>query len=97
MGYEYNDIELPQGQFVARLIRLEASIAFSSTLSWVNLVQYDDVSDTIGVNSRLHWIPEAGKETFLVLNHNLEQRMENSSFHSASADVVIKLGYLFRF
>jgi hypothetical protein len=97
VGYEYNDIELPQGEFVTRLVRLEASIAFSSTLSWVNLVQYDDVTDTMGVNSRLHWIPEAGKETFLVLNHNLEQRTENSSFHSTGADVVVKLGYLFRF
>jgi len=97
LGYEYNDIELPQGDFIARLVRLEASIAFSSTLSWVNLVQYDNVSETVGINSRLHWIPEAGKETFFVINHNLAQRTENSSYHSAAADVVVKVSYLFRF
>jgi hypothetical protein len=97
VGYEYNDIELPQGDFIARLVRLEASIAFSSTLSWVNLIQYDNMSETVGINSRLHWIPEAGREAFFVINHNLAQRTENSSYHSASADVVVKLNYLFRF
>jgi len=97
IGYEYNDIDLPQGEFITRLIRLEAGIAFTSTLSWVNLIQYDNVSDSMGIDSRLHWIPEAGREGFFVINHNLEQRNERGGFHSTAADVVVKVSYLFRF
>ena len=100
VGYEYNDIELPQGDFTTRLIRFETGISFSSTLSWVNLVQYDNVSDTIGIDSRLHWIPEAGREAFIVINHNLGQEIENrsfNSFHSTSSEGVVKLSYLLRF
>ena len=106
VGYEYNDIELPQGDFIARLVRFEAGVAFSSTLSWVNLLQYDNVSHSVGIDSRLHWIPEAGREAFFVINHNLERRTglgalehrtEPGAFHSTSADVVLKMSYLFRF
>ncbi len=100
MGYEYNDIELPQGDFTTRLIKLETGISFSSRLSWVNLIQYDNVSDTMGIDSRLHWIPEAGREAFIVINHNLGQEIESrsfNSFHSTSSEGVVKLSYLFRF
>ena len=57
--------------FITRVVRLQLEAIFSSQLSWVNLIQYDNVSHTVGVNSRLHWIPQAGREAFLVLNHNV--------------------------
>jgi len=97
LSYDFNDIELPQGNFVVRLVTLRADIVFSSTLSWVNLIQYDNVSETAGVNSRLHWIPEAGREIFIVLNHNLQDLDQNNSFHSDHADLTMKVNYTFRF
>ena len=63
VSYELNEITLPQGNFETRLVRLGFDVIFSATLSWVNLIQYDNVSDTAGVNMRLHWIPEAGRES----------------------------------
>ncbi len=48
-------------------------------------------------NSRLHWIPKAGREAFIVLNHNLEDLNRNDSFHSSLADLSLKLSYTFRF
>ena len=97
LQYQIDDIELPQGAFVSRLSRLRTDVVFSSTLSWVNLLQWDNSSDTFGINSRLHWIPQAGKEIYLVLNHNLEDRDENGTFHSAGADLIAKVNYTFRF
>jgi hypothetical protein len=97
VGYDYRDINLPEGDFIARTVRLQADIVFSSTLSWVNLVQYDNDSDIVGINSRLHWIPEAGREGFLVLNHNLQDWDEDGTFRSTSADLVVKMSYVFRF
>ena len=97
VGFNINDIELPQGSFTTRIVSTGFDIVFSSTLSWVNLIQYDNVSETMGVNMRLHWIPEAGREVFFVINHNLEDLDRDDNFHSATADVVAKLNYTFRF
>jgi hypothetical protein len=97
VGYEVNKVDLPAGEFTVRLGRLGLDVVFSSTLSWVNLLQYDNVSEIVGFNSRLHWIPEAGRETFFVINHNLEDVGENDSFHTLSGDVTAKIGYTFRF
>jgi hypothetical protein len=95
--YEYNDVTLPQGDFIVRLARITLEAAFSSTLSWVNLIQYDNVSETIGLNSRLHWVPRAGREGFLVLNHNLEDFDRDNEFHSTFSEATVKFGYTFRF
>ena len=70
---------------------------FSNTLSWVNLVQYDNDSEVVGINSRVHWIPQAGREAFVVLNHSLQDLERNDSFHSTAADLSIKFSYAFRF
>jgi len=97
LNYQYNDIELPGGDFITRVVRLRLEAIFSSTLSWVNLLQYDNVSETIGINSRLHWIPEAGREAYLVLNHNLEDFDRDNSFHSTVSEISMKFSYTFRF
>jgi hypothetical protein len=46
---------------------------------------------------RLHWIPEAGREAFLVLNHDLEDRDLDNRFRSEAAEAAIKYSYTFRF
>ena len=92
-----NDIELPEGNFTTRLTRLTTEVVFSSTLSWVNLIQWDNGSDILGINSRLHWVPQAGRDFYLVLNHNLQDLDENGSFHSTRGDLTAKASYTFRF
>jgi len=85
--------------FITRVARLSLETIFSSRWSWVNLLQYDNVSRTIGVNSRLHWIPQAGREAFLVLNHNLRDNpLEPANdFHTSFHEVTVKYSYTFRF
>jgi len=97
IGYNFNDIELPGGSFQTRLVTAGFDIVFSSRLSWVNLIQYDNVSETMGVNMRLHWVPEDGQEMFFVVNQLLEDFDRDNDFHSALADVTLKAGYTFRF
>jgi len=97
IGYDYNDVELPQGDFVVRLARVGMDVILSSKLSWVNLVQYDNDSETAGINSRLHWIPEAGRELFIVLNHNLEDFDRDNNFHSNVADFSVQYRHTLRF
>ena len=97
LAYEVSDVDLPQGSFTTRLASANFEVVFSNTLSWVNLLQYDNVSDSIGLNSRLHWVPQAGRNVYLVLNHNYEERLGDGSFHSVSSDLTLKADYTFRF
>jgi hypothetical protein len=96
-SYQANDIELPDGDFIVRLSSMRSEVVFSSQLSWVNLLQYDNVSETLGLNSRLHWVPEAGREGFVVLNRALNDADKDGSFKPLTADVSVKFGYTFRF
>jgi hypothetical protein len=95
--YDLNDIELPEGAFVTRLMRLTTEVNFSSTLYWINLIQYDNVSEVIGANLRLRWIPKAGQESLLVLNHRFEDRDKDDTFRSESMDVSVRISHTFRF
>ncbi|MEQ8953354.1 MAG: sugar-binding protein, partial [Gammaproteobacteria bacterium] len=97
MDYNWNDIELPQGNFISRLTSVTTQVAFSSTLYWVSLIQYDNQSEEIGVNTRLQWIPRAGQEGFIVLNYNVQDLDRDNRFHSAYSDLAIKFKYTIRF
>lgn len=94
---DWNNVQLPQGDFITRLTSLNSQIAFSSTLYWINLVQYDNLSEEIGVNTRLQWIPKAGQEAFIVLNHNVQDRDRDNRFNTAFSDLSVKFRYTFRF
>ena len=99
LGYEYNDIDLPEGSFIARLAFFTTDVAFSSRLSWVTRIQYDNASELVGINMRLHWIPEAGREAYIVLNHNLDDVRTDvdDRFQSSTSEAVAKFAYTFRF
>jgi hypothetical protein len=94
---DWNDIVLPQGSFITRLTSANSQIAFSPTLYWISLIQYDNLSEEIGINTRLQWIPKAGQEAFIVLNHNMQDWDRDNSFHSARSDLSMKFRYTFRF
>jgi hypothetical protein len=97
IGYNYNDVSLPQGDFQLRLARIGLDAVFSSKLSWTNLIQYDNDTETAGINSRIHWRPQAGRDLFIALNHSFEDSDRDDHFHSAFADFSIKFNYTFRF
>jgi hypothetical protein len=96
-SYDWNDIELPQGNFITRLTSLSTEMNFSSTLYWINLLQYDNVSEVLGLNSRLVWIPTAGQEGLIVFNHSLQDQDKDNSFVSELSDINVKISYTFRF
>ena len=97
LNYDWNDIKLPQGDFITRLTSISTQVAFSSTLYWISLAQYDNLSEEVGVNTRIQWIPRAGQEGYIVLNYNMQDKDKNNRFESAFSDLSLKFKYTFRF
>ena len=97
LGYEYNDVELPGGDFVTRLIQIDANYAFNARWSWVNLIQYDNESGSVGVNSRLRWNPREGQDLYIVLNHGFDAVGFFSGLDSTVSQFSVKYTHMFRF
>jgi hypothetical protein len=96
-GFRADDITLPYGNFKTLLATLRVDIAFTSTWYWENFVQYDDISDNLGINSIMRWIPVAGREFVLVVNREFIDLDESRNFRSVSSDIAAKASYTFRF
>ncbi len=97
LEYEYNDIELPGGSFITRLIQINADISFNARWSWLNLLQYDNESASAGVNSRLRWNPRAGQDLYIVLNHGFSAEGTFSGLESEQSQFSVKYTQTFRF
>ena len=96
-GYSEQRIQLPQGNFTVRQLSFNAMINFTADLTWTNRLQYDNVSEGMGINSRLYWIPEPGREMYVVLNWGLADPDKDNSFASTYNDLTLKYNYTFRF
>ena len=64
----YNDIELPEGAFVANLGQFRASFNFTPLIYLQALVQYNDDADIWSSNVRFSWLNTAGTGLFVVYN-----------------------------
>jgi len=96
-SYRYTDVELPQGEFITRLVSLRTTLAFNSTWSWINLLQYDNLSSSAGLNSRLHWNPQAGEDLYLVINYNYDADGVFSGLNVRDSEIALKYSKNFRF
>ena len=66
---------LAQGDFIIRLTQVEAAYSFTPDLALSTFVQHDSINDEIGINARLQWIIEPGRELFVVFNHGIEPQL----------------------
>lgn len=97
LQYNYQDISLPSGDFDVQLLSIKANYAFTSKWSWINLIQYDNRSNSTGVNSRLRWNPKAGEDLYLVVNYNFDTEETLSRFSQKSSELVLKYTKTFRY
>jgi len=95
LAYQLDQVRLEEGDFDTQLARLRADFSFSPELSWNNFVQWDNESDSIGVQSRLRWIPVPEQEIFLVLNQTLEE--SGGRLDPLFQELSFKITYALRF
>jgi len=95
LSYSNQDVELPAGDFNVKLASMTALINFTPDFTWSSVVQYDNISDSLGINSRLIWEYRPGARIFLVLNQSYLD--ETTGFVRKQMDATLKLSSIFRF
>lgn len=94
VDYVLNDVSLPQGDFRTHLVRARVNYQFTPNLAWITVAQWDNVTDTAGINSRIHWIIEDGRDLFIVFNQGLDTR---DGVTATRSEPLIKFEWTFRF
>ncbi|HDL19621.1 MAG TPA: hypothetical protein ENH29_11255 [Bacteroidetes bacterium] len=89
---EVNYGRLPEGNFTQRLIACRISLNFSPDLQISSFIQYDNESDSFGINSRLRWTFNPLGDLFIVYNHNLVKSVMDR-WNLDSNQLLIKLRY----
>ncbi|MFC1765859.1 DUF5916 domain-containing protein [Planctomycetota bacterium] len=93
---EVRQIRLPEGDFNVRLGGYKLNLSFSPEISWNTWLQYDNLSDDLGINSRLRWTYRPGSDFYFVVNHGWDVA-EQDRWQRIATEVVAKVGATFRF
>lgn len=94
--YQTNGLDMPQGEFTARVYALTANVAFNVRWAWLNVAQYDNVSGRLGLNSRLRWLPTQGQAAYLVFNYDWREDAFGN-FQPFFSETTLKFNYTFRY
>ncbi len=87
--YEYNNYQLPVGDFTANIFRSQISYAFSPDLYLQSLVQNNSTEKLWTINLRFGWLQRANTGLFIVYNHNL---VDGSPLNQS---LIIKYSHMF--
>ncbi len=93
--YVHTRVNLEEGNFNTNLARFLASLDFTPFVSFSSNVQYDDLSEKIGLNSRFRYTLTPGSDIFLVYNHNWIDDADR--FRTTSNTGVVKATFTHRF
>jgi hypothetical protein len=88
-------VNLPEGNFITQIYRLNLNFLFSPGFSWYNFAQYENQTRTIGFQSRFQWIIKPGKEIFVTFNSPVIDPLER--FNPEIYEGRVKLKYTIRF
>jgi hypothetical protein len=91
---------LPEGHFIARIFTSTVNYAASPSLSFSNLIQYDNRSRNLGWQSRMRWTLRPGNDLFIAFNQGwVQEPDENRSlrFRTEDSRVSTKFQYSYRF
>lgn len=93
--YMHSQIKLAEGEFDTHLFRLITGYDFTPWISINFNIQYDNVTQFIGSNSRFTWVINPGNTFFIVYNNNWQRFDER--ILSMESRTNVKLAYTFRF
>ena len=90
--------QLPEGNFIARIFSTQINYAVSPFLSFSNLIQFDNRSGNLGLQSRVRWTLEPGNDLFFIFGQGWIQELGGFyDFRQQDSRLATKLQYTFRF
>lgn len=93
--WSHDNVDLSGGAFSARLIRVSGSLDLTPRTSLTSNVQYDNLSELVGLFARFRWTVQPGSDVFLVYTHNwLNDPLDVRSLEQQAA---AKVTYTHRF
>ena len=96
-----NQVRLPQGDFDADVYEVEGQWNPTPWVSSTTQVQFDDVSDVVGLFARIRWIVKPGNDVYFVYTHNWQNLgagiLDNPDLITLSRGGSIKANYTYRF
>ena len=93
--WEHNDISLPEGEFSTNLVAQRGEWQASPWMSLTAIVQFDDVSNELGLFTRFRWILNPGNDLYVVYSHNW-QSLDNR-WLTLDRAATTKINYTHRF
>jgi len=95
--YEINKMDFNGKSFDTKTISLNINLAMNAFWAWTNNIQYDNVSDSAGLFSRLKYEPQAGEVYQFIMSRSYEVEGELSRFHIQTQELALKGVYSIRF
>ena len=90
---KYNDVNLPEGDFITHLIRSRLTYAITPKIYIQSLLQYNNQSDQYSMNWRFIWQQSAATGLYIVYNQS--QDYDGIPIANSTKSFVIKYSYLF--
>jgi hypothetical protein len=96
-----NIARLREGNFNQDVIGARIRVNISSDLQFNSYMQYDNLSQSFGTNTRLRWTFSPVGDLFVVYNHNVNELFDSLARHRgwrfASNQLLMKAQYAFRY
>jgi hypothetical protein len=89
---------LPEGNFVARIFTSQINYSTSPFLSFSNIIQYDNRTRNMGLQSRIRWTVQPGNDLFFVFGQGwIQDPARDYDFRRQDTKLATKFQYTFRF
>ena len=89
----YNDISIGDSRFITREYGGRMGEDFSTRLSSSVFVQWNNKTNVVTTNFRIHYIPRVGSDIYIVYNHLMEEEFDYRTKENAA---MLKVNYTYR-
>lgn len=90
-----SDVSLEQGNFHTDLVRFQGNVDLTPNTAFTNIIQFDNLSDVLGLYNRFRWTIRPGSDLYLVYTYNWI-RMDDM-FTPIETQGAVKFSYTHRF
>ncbi|MGB5498062.1 MAG: DUF5916 domain-containing protein [Maribacter sp.] len=96
--YRHTKVTAENSGFDTNLFQINLGLDFTPDISLSSNIQFDDVTEVLGTNTRFRWIITPGTDIFFIYNHNwLNNPALDKRFFTIQQGAAMKVGYTYRF